>query len=210
MDITYLGAGAVRLSGKNINVVCDPYDADAGLGKFNARADVVTVSGPERFGTIEGAMVLSAPGEYEVKGAMIAGVPSRLHIDESGMRGQVFSLLIDGVNTVVTGNIAGRLDDKDVELPGKVDVLVIPVGGAGLTLDPQGAAAVIAQLEPSYVVPVHYADPKTTYPMPQAEVAEFLEEMGAKAAEDPVLKLKVNAKEFPEETQVVVLQRAGS
>ena len=161
MDITYLGAGAVRLSGKNINVVCDPYDADAGLGKVSVKADVVTVSGPERYGSIEGAMVIDAPGEYEVKGAMIAGVPARLHIDGSGNRGQVFSLLIDGVNTVVTGNIAGRLDDREVEQLGKVDVLIIPVGGAGLTLDPQGAAAVVAQLEPSYVVPVHYADPKT-------------------------------------------------
>lgn len=210
MDITYLGAGAVRLSGKNINVVCDPYNDGAGLGKLSAKADVVTLSGPEGFGVIEGTMVIDCPGEFEVKGAMITGVPARLHIDEAGCRGQAYSILIDGVNVVVTGNISGRLDNTAVETLGKVDVLVVPVGGHGLTLDAEGAAAVVAQLEPSYVVPVHYADTKTIYVMPQAAVDEFLKEMGAKAAEEPTIKLKVNAKEFPEETQVVVLQRAGS
>ncbi len=210
MDITYLGAGAVRLSGKNINVVCDPYNDGAGLGKLSARANVVTQSALDGFGRIDGAMIISAPGEYEVKGAMITGVPARLHIDEEGDRATVFSLRIDGVNVVVCGNIAGKLDDREVETLGKVDVMVVPVGGRGLTLDAEGAASVVAQLEPSYVIPVHYDDPKTTYAMPQAGVEEFLKEMGSKAPEEPVLKLKVNAKEFPEETQVVVLQRAGS
>jgi L-ascorbate metabolism protein UlaG (beta-lactamase superfamily) len=205
LDITYLGAGAVRLSGKNINVVCDPYDGSAGLGKLSVRADVVTKSGPEGFGTIEGAMVIEAPGAYEVKGSMITGVPACLHIDEAGSRATVFSLLIDGVNVVVTGNIAGKIDDKEVESLGKVDVLVVPVGGRGLTLDAEGAASVVAQLEPSYVVPVHYEDPSTTYPMPQANVEEFLKEMGS--SPEPTTKLKVNAKEFPEETQVVLLTR---
>ena len=206
MDITYLGAGTVRLSGKNINVVVDPYEASAGLGKLSSKADVVTVSGPEGFGRIEGAMVIDAPGEFEVKGAMITGIQSRLHIDEEGQRGQVYSLLIDGVNVVVTGNIAGKLDDREVEVLGKVDVLVVPVGGRGLTLDAAGAASVVAQLEPSYVVPVHYDDGQTTYPMPQAGVQDFLKEMGANP--EPISKLKVNAKEFPEETQVVLLARA--
>ena len=206
MDITYLGAGTVRLSGKNINVVVDPYEASAGLGKLSSKADVVTVSGPEGFGRIEGAMVIDAPGEFEVKGAMITGIQSRLHIDEEGQRGQVYSLLIDGVNVVVTGNIAGKLDDREVEVLGKVDVLVVPVGGRGLTLNTAGAASVVAQLEPSYIVPVHYDDGQTTYPMPQAGVQDFLKEMGANP--EPISKLKVNAKEFPEETQVVLLARA--
>ena len=205
MDITYLGVGAVRLSGKNINVVCDPYDNSAGLGKLSARADVVTKSGPDGFGTVEGAMVINAPGEYEVKGAMITGVPARLHIDEDGSRASVFSLLIDGVNVVVAGNIAGKIDDRELESLGKVDVLVVPVGGRGLTLDAEGAASVVAQLEPSYVVPVHYDDPDTTYAMPQASVEDFLKEMGS--SPEPTGKLKVNAKEFPEETQVVLLTR---
>ncbi len=207
MDISFLGAGSVKLSGKNLNVICDPYGDEAGLGKLSAKADVVTISTLEGLGQVQNAMVVDGPGEYEVKGAMITGVPAQLHIDEDGHRATVYSIIIDGVNVVVTGNIAGKLDNKQVEHLGKVDVLVVPVGGHGLTLEPEEAAAVVTQLEPSYVVPVHYADGKTNYPVPQAELDEFLKEMGSNP--DPEIKLKVNAKEAPAETQVVVLKRAG-
>src|SRR3954466_15536408 len=98
MDITYLGAGSVKLSGKNLNVLTDPLAA--------GKADVVVISGPS---TVEGkdwpiaenALRIDQPGEYEVKGAMITGVPARLHIDEDGHRGTAYSILIDGVNVVV-------------------------------------------------------------------------------------------------------------
>ena len=55
MDITYLGAGSVKLAGKNLNVVCDPYDDSFGLGKVNAKAAVVVLTGPDGHSKIEGA-----------------------------------------------------------------------------------------------------------------------------------------------------------
>jgi L-ascorbate metabolism protein UlaG (beta-lactamase superfamily) len=208
LDITYLGAGSVKLSGKNLNIVCDPYDDSAGLGKLGAKADVVTSSGLEGFASVADAMLIDGPGEYEVKGASIIGVPARLHIDETGHRCAVYSITVDGVNVVVTGNIAGNLDESQIENLGQVDVLVVPVGGHGLTLDAEGAAAVVTQLEPMYVVPVHYDDGVTKYPMPQDGVDKFLKEMGA--SPEPESKLRINQKEAPAETQVVLLTRAGA
>lgn len=208
MDITYLGAGAVKLAGRNLTVVCDPVEG------MNIRADVVTWSSnlPEGQGEIyvapAGVMVLDGPGDYEVKGAMITGVPAQLHTDEGGQRGAVYSIVLDGVNVVVTGNIAGKLAEDEVEKLGQVDALVVPVGGHGLTLDAAGAAAVVTQLEPSWVVPVHYDDGVSKYHMPQAGVDEFLKEMGAHA--EPESKLRISQKEPPAETQVVVLTRSGA
>jgi L-ascorbate metabolism protein UlaG (beta-lactamase superfamily) len=203
MDITYLGAGSVKLAGKSLNVVCDPMTT--------VKADVVTISGPSEaqsgWTSIDGAMTVDVPGEYEVKGAMITGVPAQLHIDESGHRGTVFSIVIDGVNVVITGNISGKLDQDQIENLGQVDVLVVPVGGGGLTLDAEGAAAVIGQLEPGYVIPVHYDDGVTEYEVPQSGVDKFLKEMGVTV--EPESKLRVNAKETPEEMQVVLLSRVG-
>jgi L-ascorbate metabolism protein UlaG (beta-lactamase superfamily) len=202
MDITYLGAGSVKLSGKNLNVVSDP------IG--NVKADVVALTGPadDKIALPANAMVIDGPGEYEVKGAMITGVPARLHIDEEGNRGSAYSIVIDGVNVVVVGNVAGKIDEDQVEHLGQVDVLVVPVGGNGLTLDAEGAAAVVAQLEPGYVVPVHYDDGVTKYEVPQAGLDKFLKEMGVNP--EPESKLRVNSKEAPAETQVVVLNRAGA
>ena len=208
MDITYLGAGSIKLSGKNLNIIADPYDASFGLGNFNTKADVAVVTGVDNAVAIPDAIIIDSPGEFEVKGAMITGVPARLHIDEDGERATAYSIKADGVNVVVVGNIAGKLDSSAVEKLGKVDVLIVPVGGFGLTLDAEGAASVVAQLEPSFVVPVHYDDPKTKYPMPQASVDLFLKEMGVKPESE--FKLKVNSKELPTETQVVLLSRAGS
>lgn len=206
MDITYLGGGSVKLAGKNINVLSDP-DASS-----HSKADVVILSQAATeaspFGEVSGAMIIDGPGEYEVKGAMINGVPARLHVDEDGHNGTVYSVLVDGVNVVIAGNIAGKLDEDQVENLGQVDVLVVPVGGKGLTLDAEGAAAVVTQLEPNYVVPVHYDDGVSKYPMPQDGVDLFLKEMGAKP--EPESRLRVNPKEAPAETQVVLLTRAGT
>ena len=153
-------------------------------------------------------MVIDCPGEYEVKGATIVGVPARLHIDESGHRGTVYGIKVDGINVVVVGNIAGKLDEQQIENLGQVDVLVVPVGGHGLTLDAEGAAEVVTQLEPAYVVPVHYADEAIKYPVPQSGVDVFLKEMGASPESES--KLRISQKEIPTETQVVLLSRAGS
>lgn len=208
MDITYLGAGSVKLVGRNLSVVCDP------IPNSHIKADVVTWSSKltegegETYGRPDGGMLIDGPGEYEVKGAMITGVPAQLHIDEAGHRGAAYRIVVDGVNVVVVGNISGKLDEAQVENLGQVDVLVVPVGGGGLTLDAEGAAAVVAQLEPGYVVPVHYDDGVTKYAIPQAGVELFLKEMGV--SPEPENKLRINQKEAPSETQVVLLSKSGS
>lgn len=207
MDITYLGAGSVKLSGRQINILYEPYDETAGLGKLKTSAEVTLVSSPDSKAETIG-MRVEGPGEYEVKGALIIGVPARLHIDAEGQRGTIYSVSIDGINVVCLGNMMPDLSDSQVEQLGQVDVLVVPVGGHGLTLDATGAAQIVSRLEPKYVIPTHYDDGKTKYPMPQEKVDKFLSEVGS--SPEPISKLKLNAKEMPLETEVVVLERSGS
>lgn len=205
MDISYLGSGSVRISGKDIEIVVDP------VAGTKAKANVVTWSAPADAGmdfvTLPDALLIDDPGEYEVKSCAITGVPMRLHIDEAGERGTAYSFSVDGINVLVVGNVAGKLGDDQVEALGQADVLVVPVGGGGLTLDAQGAAELVAQLEPSWVIPVHYNDGVSKYAMPQAKVDEFLGEMGVKP--EPVSKFRLTAKDAATETQVVLLQRQG-
>lgn len=196
MEISYLGAGSVKLSGKHINVICDPVAP--------GKADVVTLSQTGLKSQVNARMVLDSPGEYEVQDSLITGVAARLHIDEAGERGTMYVITVDGVNILVTGNIAPKLSDAQVEAIGDIDVLVVPVGGHGLTLDATSAAELVSRLEPKYVVPVHYEDGQTKYEMPQDGVDGFLKEMGA--SPEPESKLKLNAKELPLETTVVVLK----
>lgn len=195
MEISYLGGGSVKLSGKQISVITDPIAA--------GKADVVTLS-QAMTNPVTAKMVLDGPGEYEVQNSFITGVAARLHIDEAGERGTMYVIGVDGVNVLVTGNIAPGLSDAQAEAIGDVDVLVVPVGGHGLTLDATAAAELVSRLEPKYVVPVHYDDGKSKYEMPQDKVDVFLKEVGA--SPEPEAKLKISGKEMPLETTVVVLK----
>ena len=200
MEFTYLGAGCVRLATKTSTFIVDPFDK----AQAAAKADVALLT--EEKPTEFAGMKFDGPGEYEVQGVMITGIPARLHIDESGERATIYSLRSEGLDVVVTGNIAAGLSDKQTEALGKVDVLVLPVGGHGLTLEPEEAAELVSRLEPAYVVPVHYDDGKTQYEMPQATVDVFLKEIGANP--EPVSKLKISTKDLPVETQPVYLARS--
>ncbi len=198
MDISYLGGGSIKLSGRLLNVVSDP-----GKSK-KVTADVVLLTAGNVGNVTDGAgMVIDGPGEYEVKEALITGIPTRLHVDAEGQNGTAYLVDIDDVKVVVLGNVAPELTNDELELLGGADVLVVPVGGNGLTLDATAAAQVVSQIEPKYVIPVHYDDGVSSYAMPQDNVDKFLSEVGAQP--EPVAKLKVNNKEMPLETTIVVL-----
>jgi L-ascorbate metabolism protein UlaG (beta-lactamase superfamily) len=202
MDITFLGSGCVKLNGKQVTIICDPFDQQSGLGRVKATPEAVLYSSPQRQ-EISG-MAIEGPGEYEIKGTLITGVPARLHIDAEGEKGTSYSVRMDGINVVFLGNVDGNLSDAQVEALGQVDVLVVPVGGHGLTLDAPAAAKVVSQLEPKIVIPTHFDDGKTKYPVPQEGVEKFLNEMGVKP--EPMTKLKLQSKELPLETTVVQLE----
>lgn len=197
MDISYLGGSCIKLSGRLLNVVADPAE-----GKKVSADVVLFTSDPEK--SVPGIMTINGPGEYEVKETLITGVPTRLHVDQEGNKGTAYLVDIDGVSVVVLGNIAPEIGKDELEILGGADVLIVPVGGHGLTLDSTAAAQVVSQIEPKYVVPVHYDDGVTNYAVPQDKLDKFLSEVGA--GPEPIAKLKINAKEMPAETTVVALQ----
>jgi L-ascorbate metabolism protein UlaG (beta-lactamase superfamily) len=199
LDITYLGNGSVKLSSRNVTVLCDPTDTK------KTTVDAVLQTSPDTKVVAGEAMLIDGPGEYEVKGAMITGVPTRLHVDAEGNRGTAYRVEADGLSVGFLGNIAPNLSNSQLEVLGSVDVLIVPVGGHGLTLDATAASQVVSQVEPKYVIPIHYEDGVSKYPMPQEKVDKFLSEMGANKVE-PLAKLKVTDKDMPLETTVVVLQ----
>ena len=210
MEITFLGMNCVRLTGKDLALLCDPYPKTAGLPDIKLANDATVLSLPGSELPIKAGMVIDGPGEYEIKGATITGVAARLHIDEPEAfpKAAIYSIVIDGIRTAYIGNIAPELSNEQIEALGQVDVLVVPVGGHGLTLDATGAAGIISQLEPKYVVPTHYDDGGTKYEVPQDKLEVFLKEVGAKP--EPQSKLRIVPRDLPLETTVVELTRQGS
>ena len=106
----------------------------------------------------------------------------------------------------MAGHIYPDLSEDQLEAIGPVDVLIVPVGGNGYTLDGAGALRVIKKIEPKVVIPTHYADKGIKYEVPQRSLEEALKEMGMEPAEK-VEKYKPNILEMTDTTHLVVLER---
>lgn len=213
MDITWYGGACFRLRDRSVAVVADPYGRNLGLKLPRLTADIVTVSHDHpNHNCIEAVkgdpFVIQGPGEYEVKGLFITAI-AMWHDDKGGSeRGRNNIHLYDFPDVTVChlGDLGHVPTQAQVEEMGNVGVLLIPVGG-NRTIDAAQAAEVISLIEPSIVIPMHYALPGTAVGLDPLEV--FLKEMGVKEPERRE-SLVVSSRQLPEETQVVILEcRAG-
>lgn len=207
MELTYYGAGCVHIAMKKLKILVDPVTGEYGPDP-KAKADIILYTqhpGKEVAATAD--VTIDHPGEYEIKNVSIEGVASRLHTqeDENMLEGTSYIISSNDTRVLVTGNIHPELSESQIEQMDGVDVLVVPVGGNGLTLDKDGAASLVRQFTPDSVVPVHYDDGATNYPIPQAAVDEFLQEMGASETQ-PQDSIKVTSRDTSEEVQVVPLK----
>jgi hypothetical protein len=208
MEIEYKGGDCVVLSSKKEEIVTDPGLSAIGLKDQGLKATVQLLTqssfaAPASDETI----VVDGPGEYEVHNCSIAGIAANTHLAPEGKRtATMYRLDIEDVSVAILGHIAPKLDDDQLEAIGVVDVLIIPVGGYGYTLEPKQAVDLVRTIEPKIVIPVHYAEEEVKYEVPQAPLEEFLKELGA-TAEEPTPKLKLKAGMLPEKLTIYRLTR---
>jgi L-ascorbate metabolism protein UlaG (beta-lactamase superfamily) len=66
----------------------------------------------------------------------------------------------NGLRMAHLGDLGHMLNADQAAAIGKLDVLLIPVGGGGATIDATAADVVIALLEPSVIIGMHYETPE--------------------------------------------------
>lgn len=183
MKIRWFGHACFMLeSVVGTKIVTDPFDGSVGYKIPKVEADVVTVSHDHYDHNYVEAVhgdptIIKAPGEYITCGVSIKGI-SAFHDEVKGAkRGQniIFVYEIDGVRVCHVGDLGHLLSKAQVEEIGRVDVLLIPVGGT-FTLDAEGAAAVREQLSPKITIPMHFKTPAVS--MPIDPVDKFLDKVG--------------------------------
>ena len=208
MDITYFGQLAFRLRGKDVSVVTDPIPPDSPLRMPKVPAAVVTLSHHDSHGlasVLDAPKVVSGPGEYEVADVLITGVATAQR-PMTGPTNTAFVVRFDDVAVCHLGQLKERLSDKQVEELGAIDVLLVPAGG-GNALGPGQAAEVVAQLEPSVVVPMHYRVDGFEEELDPVEM--FCREMGVKEfVTEP--KLTVTRGPAGSTVKVVVLEHKAA
>lgn len=208
MDVTWLGHGCFRLRGRGAAVVTDPYPPAIGLKLSRLDADLVTVShehdNHNYTQIVREAYEIRGPGEYEVAGVSVIGVPTYHDAAKGAKHGRntVYLIEIDDVRVVHLGDLGHKLDDAEAEAVASTDVLLVPVGGR-TALNAAQAAEVVRQLEPRFVVPMHYAIPGLKLELDTLD--RFLKEMAVTVPE-PQPKLAVQKSSGDYETKVVVLE----
>ncbi|HUT53713.1 MAG TPA: MBL fold metallo-hydrolase [bacterium] len=161
-------------------IVMDPYEPGGfggGIkyGPVDDEAHVALVShdhGDHNFvSTLKGKpAVLKKSGS--AGGIEFTGVEAA-HDDKGGSeRGKnvMFVFTVDGVRLAHVGDLGHLLTKEQAAALGKVDVLLVPVGGF-FTIDAATASKVVEQVKPRVVIPMHYKTDKCGFPI--AEVDEF-------------------------------------
>lgn len=195
-EITYKGGNSVVLSTKKTTLDVDPRLSVVGLKDLKTKDEIELVT-EERFivENSEARVIIRSPGEYEVGDFTIKGVAATRHIDmpTDEKLSTVYRIEVDDISIGLIGNIKEALTDEQLEVLGVIDILILPVGGGGYTLDATSASTIARQVEPKVVIPIHYADPALQYEVPQDTLETFTKEFGAPVEEAGVFKLKSSA-----------------
>ncbi|PIQ74267.1 MAG: lactamase [Candidatus Portnoybacteria bacterium CG_4_8_14_3_um_filter_44_10] len=210
MVINWYGQSCFKIIANALTIVTDPFAKNIGLRPPAFAADIVCVSHQHEdhnnISAIGGEpFIVDGPGEYEIKGISILGVES-FHDQKQGQeRGLNTIYLIESeeIRLCHLGDFGQeKLSDEQLEALGGVDILFVPVGGK-TTIDASTAAALVNQLEPKLVVPMHYKLPDLKVELDSAD--KFLKELGAPSKE-LVDKITVKKKLLPESTEVVMMK----
>jgi len=207
MDIQFYGANCVVLAVKGTRIVIDDNLADLGGKSVTKAGDVALFTGVHGVPGADVKIDIDMPGEYEVADVSITGIPARAHLDEGGQNATMYTITAADTKVLVTGHIYPELSDKQLEAIGMVDVMLVPVGGAGYTLDPIGALKMVKAVEPKLVIPTHYDDKALKFPVPQTDLTTALHDLGMEPRET-VTKLRVKPTELSDATALVVLEKA--
>ena len=208
MEIIWLGHSCFRIRGREATVVTDPCPPSSGYSIGKPATAIVTISHDHADhsyvkGVTGSPRLIDGPGEYEVEGVFITGVPTYHDSQQGAVRGKnlAFILEAEDIRVCHLGDLGHTPTAEQVEELSGLDILLIPVGGH-TTIDGAAAAEVVSLLEPRLVIPMHYRTPTTK---PQLDPLDrFLREMGIKSYE-PQPKLSASRASLPQETQVVVL-----
>lgn len=212
MDIISLGHSSFKLKGKQATVVMDPYDNKSQLlctFPKHIEADIVTVSHDHgdhnAVHSVEGApYVIHGPGEYEIKGVSIIGLPA-YHDEKNGTeygKNTLYRIEIDGVKIAHLGDLGHVLTSAQVDALDGIDVLCIPVGGIH-TIDAAKAAMVVTDIEPHIVIPMHDSRSRSTL----GSIDAFFKALNkSEQISTPVSKVTVHKDKLPAEMQILVLE----
>ena len=212
MEITHIGHSCFLIKGKKVSLVVDPYNPEITGFKMPKQTAKILLNTHDHEDhsfnkQVNFERLINTPGEFEIDDVYITGIPTFHDNKEGEERGKniVFQIEIEGISIVHLGDLGHELNEKSISKMGKVDVLLVPVGGH-YTIDSFVASKVISSLEPAIVIPMHYRTEDSSQ-KDLDEVSKFLHEMGVSNPEK-LDSLKITTPESDEkETRIIILNQ---
>lgn len=219
MNIQYYGDYCFKITTKpagratdDIVVWTDLPEKKTGIRSPFGHADIVLLAhvSPDDealSGLKDDPTLIYTPGEYAVKGVSIFGYPASRDDGQGARSGKNTLFVFDSedIRMAYLGALGHMLDEKTVEKIGDIDILFVPVGG-GDTIAPKEIDALIREIEPKIVIPMHYALPETTIAAGGPEA--FCKEAGC-AHDATVPKLNFKKKDIEgKNMEIVFLEKS--
>ena len=219
MNIQYYGDYCFKISTKpagrateDVVLWTDLLEKGSGLRSPQGQADIVFLSHGNTEEVKENLKgeptVIDAPGEYSVKGIAALGFPTFQDDTQGAERGQntIYVFESEDIHVAFLGAIGHDLSPELLDKLNGVDILFVPVGGAG-ALSPKLAADLTRKIEPKIVIPMHYKIDGLTLPL-ESEKA-FCDAMG-NCPKESLSKLNIKIKEMEGKQMEVVLLERGA
>lgn len=207
MELQFHGANCITITTRQARVVIDDNLAELGGKSISKPGDITLFTGSHETSPEVSKILIDMPGEYEASGVSIYGIAARSHMDEDKkMSATMYKIVLDDFRLLVTGHVFPELSDAQLEAIGMVDVMFVPVGGFGYTMDGVGALKLIKKIEPKLVIPTHFEDASLKFPVPQQALTMALQQL-AMEPKETVAKLKLKPMDLTDSMQLVVLEK---
>ncbi|MGD0753080.1 MAG: MBL fold metallo-hydrolase [Anaerolineales bacterium] len=163
MQLKWFGQSCFLLTSQaGTRVLMDPFGKGLGYPVPDVQADIVTTShnhfDHNNVAAVKGNFDhIDTRGSYTHKDIGISGTLTCHDKVQGARRGSnvVFTFLVDGLRVCHCGDLGHVLTPEQVDGIGKVDILLVPVGG-NFTINAAEALEVRGQLNPAITIPMHY------------------------------------------------------
>lgn len=164
ITIEYFGHASFGISdSEGMKIVTDPYDPEVGYTFPSVSTQVLTIShnhfDHNYVTALQGyeQLIFADTGRFTNGDIKINGIASWHDTTQGSERGTntIYTYDINNIKVCHLGDLGHQLSEKQIKSIGKVDVLMIPVGGT-FTIDSEEAIKVINTLNPKVVIPMHY------------------------------------------------------
>lgn len=209
MIITHFGGEFFKVQFGDTTIALNPISKESKLrqSRFGTDIALISTNHPDMNGVDlvshgdKKPFAITGPGEYEIKGIFIKGLPSETNYDKEKRINTIYMVSLENMNICFLGALGNKdLKAETIEALDGIDILFIPIGGDGV-LEASDAYKLAVKLEPKLIIPMGYEGMGD-----KDALKKFLKEDGSGAIK-PVDKLTIKKKDLEgKEGEIVVLE----